>query len=688
MSTRDTVVERVLRATLAPVFVLSGVVVISGFFFPWLVGSVVSGRGWVVVALVFFGTGLSWLALLPARAGDDPEADAADTQDPTVRQLLYIRHGRLRPVILPFVERQDPIVFGVPIVGTLAFFLVWIGAPDATGTAVAAVTGFVFTDLAWLLLAAVLLSVLFCAVLVVGPWGSVRLGGADAEPSYTYPTYFALFFAAGIAAGIVFWGPAESLFHYRTPPPFFDAAPRSAAAIDGALAYALFHWGVSAWSTYLVVGLPIAYFVHDRGAPLRVSTVLAPFVGLDRLDSRWVRAVDVLAVFATVGGVGTSIAFVGRQFLVGIEYQWDVITGAFGPIALVVGLTATAVIAAATGVHRGIRRLSGVTVALFAAFVLVLLAVGPRSFVLERGGRALGIYLVEFVPLSLFRDGGWVVDWTVWNWAWWFSWAPFAGLFLAAVSRGRTVRTVTVTAVGATALASMTWFLVMGGTTLALQHSGRANVLNAVDAYGGSEAVAGFPVLAALPLSRLLLLAFLALIVVFIATSAAVSTLVVSVLATKRGRAPTTGSVVLWGVIQGVVAAAVLLLGNAQPLQDVAVLAGGPVAVLALAAMGGLAATFRRDERGHRSAIGQLRHALARRGITLVPERPDLQDMDAPGSGGRGRSDAASDGAETGREDAENGTENAEPGGVDAETGGVDAETDEESAADDRSDRG
>ncbi|WP_280535874.1 BCCT family transporter [Halopenitus sp. POP-27] len=671
MSTRDTPVERALRAMLVPVFVLSGIVVVSGFFFPWVVGSVVSGRGWVVVALVFFGTGLSWLALLPARAADGPEADAAGAQDPTVRRLLYIRHGRFRPVFLPFVERQDRIVFWVPIIGTLAFFLAWIGAPNATGAAVEAVTGFVFTDLAWLFLATVLLSVLFCAALVVGPWGSVRLGGADAEPSYTYPTYFALFFAAGIAAGIVFWGPAESLFHYRTPPPYFDAAPLSAAAIDGALAYALFHWGVSAWSTYLVVGLPIAYFVHDRGAPLRVSTVLAPFVGIDRLDSWWARAVDVLAVFATVGGVGTSIAFVGRQFLVGIEYQWDVITGAFGPIALVVGLTATAVIAAATGVHRGIRRLSGVTIALFAAFVLVLLAVGPRSFVLERGGRALGIYVVEFVPLSLFRDGGWVVDWTVWNWAWWFSWAPFAGLFLAAVSRGRTVRTVTVTAVGATALASMTWFLVMGGTTLALQHAGRANVLNAVDAYGGSEAVAGFPVLAALPMSRLLLLAFLALIVVFIATSAAVSTLVVSVLATKRGHAPTTGSIVLWGVIQGVVAAAVLLLGNAQALQDVAVLAGAPVAVLAIAAMGGLAATFRRDERGHRSAIGELRHALERREIELVPERPDLHDMDPPGPSGRDRSEPAS-------ADGTDGTD-GETDGVEDE--GVDAERD-------RSDRG
>ncbi|WP_336037598.1 BCCT family transporter [Halobacterium yunchengense] len=622
MTTRsDGLLERRLRQLLLPVAVLSGGLVVTGFFFPGFVGSTVSGRGWLVVSLLFFSAGLSYLAVLPS-ATDQP----ADGDGRSARYLLRIRHGHLRPLVAPFVARQDPVTFGVPVAVLTAFFAVRLLAPDATTAAIGAAKALAFGDLGWVFLAAMVVAVAYAAFLVVGPWGDVRLGGPDAEPTYTYPTYFALFFTAGIAAGIVFWGPAEALFHYRSPPPYFGAAPQSEVAAVDALAYTLFHWGASAWSAYLVVGVPIAYFVHNRGAPLRVSTLLAPLLGVDRLDGRAGKTVDVLAVFATIGGVGTSIAFVSRQFLTGIDYQWSVSYGLFGPVALVAGLTVIYLIPAQTGVHRGVRRVAGVTVALFGLFVALLLALGPRGFVLDSGVAALGRYAVHFAGMSAHAGGQWVADWTVWNWSWWFSWAPFAGLFLAALSTGRTVRTVVLTAVGATSLATVLWFLVMGGTTLAVQHTGRADVLAAVDAYGGSEAVAGFPVLAALPMSRLLMFLFLALIVVFITTSAAVSTLVVAILGTERGSVPTTGSIAFWGAVQGVVATAVLLVGGGQSLQDLAVLTGGPFAVLSVVALGGLTWTFRRDERGHRSLPGKVRAYLDDRDVTLVPERPDLRD--------------------------------------------------------------
>jgi len=620
----DSTVERLLRRALAPVCVGAGILVVSGFFFPSVVGSVVSGRGWLVVSLLFFATGLSYLALLPVEtATSDGDADRR-----TARYLLRIRHGHFRRILAPFVARQDPVTFGVPVAVLAAVLLVRLVAPGATVAAIGAVKGLVFGSLGWVFLVAVLLAVLYCAFLVVGPWGGVRLGGADAEPTYTYPTYFALFFTAGIAAGIVFWGPAEALFHYQTPPPFFGAEAESGAAAVDALTYAFFHWGVSAWSPYLVLGLPIAYFVYDRGAPLRVSALLTPYLGVDGLDSPLGRLVDVLAIFATIGGVATSVAFVSQQFLAGIDYQWGVTYGLLGPVLLVAGLTVIFVITAESGVHRGIRRIAGVTVGLFALVTVLLLAFGPRGFVLEYGGAALGNYVANFVPMSLFVGGQWVTDWTVWNWSWWFSWAPFAGLFLAALSKGRTVRTVVVTAVGATSLATVTWFLVMGGTTLGLQHGGAADILGAVAAYGGSEAVAGFPVFEALPMSQLFMFLFLALIVVFITTSAAVSTIAVAVLATKHGRAPSTGSILAWGVLQGAVATVVLVLGGGQSLQNLAVLTGGPFVVVALFALAGLSWTFYREEGGHRSLPGRVRAAAEARDLTLLPERPDLRDDD------------------------------------------------------------
>ena len=602
------VLERLARSALLPVCVLSGVVVVFGFFFPAIVGSVVSGRGWLVLSLLFFGTGLTYLALLPV---DSPDAD--DSQ-PGAPYLLRVRHLSWRNWAGGFLARQDPVTFGVPVVVLGGFFAARLLAPIQTGAAVTAARRVLFGRFDWVFLGAMFLAVGYAFVLLVGPWGSIRLGGPDAEPDYTYPTYFAMVFTAGIAAGVVFWGPAESLFHYGSPPPGTGVTPRSAAAAVVALTYASFHWGVSAWCAYLVVGLPIAYYTHQHGAPLRVSTILTPFLGVDGLDGALAKLVDVLAIFATIGGIATSVAFVGQQFLAGITFQWGVAVGGSGALLFVAGLVVIYGVSAESGVQRGIRRIAGVNLVLFVLFALLLLIVGPRGFVLDVGAAALGRYATDFVSMSFVASSPWAADWTVWNWAWWFSWAPFAGLFLAALSKGRRVRTVVFTGVVATSVASVCWHLLFGGTALALQRSGRADVLATIDAAGGAEAVAGFPVLAALPLSRLLLFAFLALIVVFIVTSADTSTLVVSILATRRGVAPTTGSIVFWGVLQGLVAGAVLLVGGGESLQVAAVLTGGPFAVLSVVALAGLTLAFRRHERERSTLVGRIRAAVGRAG--------------------------------------------------------------------------
>jgi glycine betaine transporter len=602
------VLERLARSALLPVCALSGVVVVSGFFFPAIVGSVVSGRGWLVLSLLFFGTGLAYLALLPVERPD------ADDSPPGAPYLLRVRHRSWRNWVGGFLARQDPVTFGVPVVVLGGFFAARLLVPARTGAAVTAVQGILFERFDWLFLGAMFLAVVYACFLLVGPWGSVKLGGPDAEPDYTYPTYFAMVFTAGIAAGIVFWGPAESLFHYGSPPPGSGVTPRSAAAAVVALTYASFHWGVSAWCAYLVVGLPIAYYTHQHGAPLRVSTILTPFLGVDGLDGPLAKLVDVLAIFATIGGIATSVAFVGQQFLAGITFQWGVAVGGSGALLFVAGLVVIYSVSAESGVQRGIRRIAGVNLVLFALFALLLLLVGPRGFVVDAGADALGRYATDFVSMSFVDSSSWAADWTVWNWSWWFSWAPFAGLFLAALSKGRRVRTVVLTGVVATSAASVCWHLLFGGTALALQRSGRADVLAAVEAAGGSEAVAGFPVLAALPLSRLLLFAFLALIVVFIVTSADTSTLVVSILATRQGVAPTTGSIVFWGILQGLVAGAVLLVGGGESLQVAAVLTGGPFAVLSVVALVGLTLAFRRHERDHSTLVGWARAAIGRVG--------------------------------------------------------------------------
>ncbi len=587
-------VERFLRKILAPICAASGAVVVSGFFFPENVGAVVSGRIWLVVSLLFFGSGLGYLAVIPGESDSEDAMSGAE-------YLLRVRRLSWRESVTQFLARHDPVTFGVPVVVFALFFALQIVAPSTTVDGVKTVRDVLLKDVGLMFLGAIFLAVVYCLFLLLGPWGEIKLGGPDVEPTYTYPTYFSLVFTAGIAAGIVFWGPAEALFHYQSPPPYFGAAPQSGGAISGGLTYAVFHWGFSAWSAYTVIGVPIAYFVYQRGAPLRVSTILTPFLGVDNLDSAWGRLVDTLAVFATIGGIATSIALVSQQFLTGITYQWGVTSAGLGPLLFVGGLTVIYVLSTTTGIHRGIRRIAVLNVVLFGMFVLVLVAVGPRSFVLDRGGAALGSYAVNFVPMSFFLEGQWLSDWTGWYWSWWFSWAPFAGLFLAALSRGRRIRTVVFTGVVATSAATLVWFLLLGGTALRMQHSGTVDILGAVTERG--VAVAGFPLLGALPLGDFLMFSFLALIVVFITTSADTSTLVVSILATRRDLAPSTASIVFWGVFQGFVAVSVLLIGGGETLQALAVLTGGPFAIISLVALAGLTVTLRRHEGGHTSVI-------------------------------------------------------------------------------------
>jgi len=612
-------IERALLKLLVPLCVVSGALVVSGFFFPDALSSVVSGQGWLVVALLFFGSALAYLAVLPAEGDDTDEGSGA-------AYFLQIRRLGFFETLKDFVFRHDPITFGVPVTALVVFFVVRVLRPERTIAAVESAQGVVTGQFGPLFVGVILLSVLFCLYLLLGSLGDVRLGGPDAEPAYSYPVYFTMVFSAGIAAGIVFWGPAAGLFHYETVPPFFDVPAQSDAAITAALATTLFHWGFSAWSAYIVIGVPIAYFVYQHGAPLRVSALLTPFLGVEGLDSYWCRFVDLLAVFATVGGIATSVSLVGQQFLTGINYQWGVPFDSVGPLLFVGGLTLVFVISAQSGVHRGIRRNSVVNILLFAFVGVLLFALVPRGFVASAGAAAVGSYARNFVSMSLTLGDGWIATWTVFNWSWWFSWAPFAGLFLAALSRGRRIRTVVFTGFVATSLATMVWFLLMGGTSLYVQHREIADVLGVIAAADGSEAVAGYPVFDALPLSELLIFLFLALIITFIVTSADTSTLVISILASKRTLAPTTGTIVVMGIFQGLVAVGVLVTGSSEALQTAAVLTGGPFAVIALIAMGGLLVGYYRKDRDDKALHDRVRDFLDRREITLVPERPDLED--------------------------------------------------------------
>ncbi|SIR82885.1 choline/carnitine/betaine transport [Haladaptatus litoreus] len=500
-----------------------------------------------------------------------------------------------------FFEEIEPTIFAFGAGITLLFVAIFAYDPNTAAEIVYAIQDFMLAHFSWAFLVGMLGFVLFLGYLILGPWGKLKLG--DEPPEYSYFAYFSMMYSAGLAAGIVFWGPAEALTHYGSVPPLYNAADQSAAAMPIAVQYSLFHWSLTQWSCFTVMGLGIGYFVYNYGAPLRVSAMLTPFLGADNVDGFWGTLIDILAVFATLGGVATSLGFIGSQFLTGLQYQWGIELGDAGTIAIITGMTVIFTTSLLFGVDRGIRRLSNFNMVLFFVLMIGTLIVGPTFFILEIGTQAIGGFIGDFFQMSLFTEvtqrsaDKWTNSWTVFYWAWPLAWSPFAGLFIARISRGRSVREVAFTGIGATALATIPWFVILGGTGVWLQHTGAVNALGPISNPDLGSAVSGYILYGALPLGQLLLLGFLILVTTFFVTSADSSTLAVSMMTTGGKEHPSSVNRIFWALLQGAVASILMVIGGADALQAAAITTGGPFLVVCTVTVLGLIRTFQ-DEYG------------------------------------------------------------------------------------------
>jgi glycine betaine transporter len=498
-----------------------------------------------------------------------------------------------------FVDELDTPVFAVGFVAAVVAVLAFLVSPDTTTEYMSSVNDFLWSVAGWWYLVAMFLLVAFVGFLIFGPWGNIKLGTADEKPEFSFPAYFAMLYSAGIAAGIVFWGPAEAIFHYDAVSPFVGAESQTSEAAIGAIQYTFFHWGLSAWTAYVVMALPIAYFAYTYDAPLRISTVIAPWVGFDNLDSPIAKLIDILAVFATIGGVATTLGLVGSQFLVGVEWMTGVSVGDVGTVVVITGLTVAFTISVALGVEKGIRRLSYFNMVLFGVVTVATFILGPTAYIMSVGTEALGAYANQFVAMSFYTgaetaiSGGvaeWVGGWTVFYWAWWFSWTPFVGLFIARISRGRTVRQVAVTGVIASTGVTIPWFATMGGTAVFLQENGRVDILTVIGELG--EAGSGYPLFEALPLGGLLTVLFLVLVTTFLVTSADSSTLALGMLTTGGAESPSTINRVIWGFLIGALASLLMVTGGVDALQQAAIITGGPFSIIAILAVIAMIVSF------------------------------------------------------------------------------------------------
>ncbi|WP_214843902.1 BCCT family transporter [Exiguobacterium sp. s150] len=460
--------------------------------------------------------------------------------------------------------------------------LVLFGAVRPTLFAEIAGNIFSFTtqSFGWFYLMAVFFFVLFLVFLAFSKYGKIRLGADSDRPQYLFFTWIGMLFSAGFGVGLVFWGVAEPMSHFFTPP-YADTQALTVESARLAMAYSFFHWGVSQWSVFAIVGLIIAYFQFRRNADGLISTSLSPLLK-DRSYTRPLnQTIDIFAVIATVMGVATSLGLGVLQINGGLNSVFGLPNTALVQVLIIIVLTALFLTSTTTGLDRGIKWLSNVNLATALVLMIFVFFAGPTVFILETFTLGFGDYLQNFIRYSLrlqpYQQGTWVRDWTIFYWAWAIAWSPFVGAFVARVSRGRTIREFIVGVLVVPPAIALLWIAVFGGTALHLDLFEGTSIAQAVDADVTS---ALFVTFAELPLSFLLSVLSILLILTFLITSADSATYIISSMTTNGSLNPPLAVRIVWGVLLGGIAAVLLIASGLEGLQTASLISALPFTII------------------------------------------------------------------------------------------------------------
>jgi choline/glycine/proline betaine transport protein len=520
-------------------------------------------------------------------------------------------------------EHMHPVVFPVSAIVILVFLIFGAAVPETAQDWLGASLGWITGNFSWLFVIAVALFLLFCLWLMIGKPGSIRLGPDDSRPRYGYVTWFAMLFSAGMGIGLVFWGVAEPIYH------FIDA-PRveggTADAARDAMILTYHHWGLGAWAIYAVLGLSLAYFGFRHNLPLTVRSAFYPLFG-ERIHGWIGHVVDILAILATMFGIATSLGLGAMQINSGLNAAFGVGVAVQTQIVVILVITAVATVSVYTGIDRGIRRLSQVNIGLAAALLAFVALVGPTVLILSAYVENTGAYVQNFVD-TLFWSGtyegeDWLAGWTVFYWAWWISWSPFVGMFIARISRGRTIREFVLGVLFVPVAVSFLWFAVFGNTAIHFQAEGIVDVYGAIEAAGFDASVAKFAVLDALPLTLLTSIVTIVVIAIFFITSSDSGSYVIDMIASGGDPNPPRAHRVFWAIAEGAVAAVLLWAGGdlaLQALQAGSVSTGLPFAIVLVFVMVGLIKGLRSEAAGVPFARVPSEPLVARQEVDTSPE--------------------------------------------------------------------
>ncbi|ULQ47049.1 BCCT family transporter [Flagellatimonas centrodinii] len=471
----------------------------------------------------------------------------------------------------PF-PRVSPPVFITAALSVLVFVLFGSLFTEPAETLFNAIQGGITRYLGWYYILVTSLFVGFVLWLLLSRYGDVRLGDPHEKPEYGYFSWFAMLFSAGMGIGLLFWSIAEPMYHYVTPP--FGAEGESARAAEVALRTTFFHWGLHAWAIYVIVGLSLAYFAYRHKLPLSIRSAFYPLFG-DRIYGWPGHVIDTIAVFGTLFGVATSLGLGVQQVNAGLAYLLDIPQSLPIQLGLIAVITAIATASVVAGLNKGVKFLSELNIWLSLGLVTLILVLGPTIFILNTFVETTGRYLQNLVLMSFWTDtignSGWAGSWTIFYWGWWIAWAPFVGMFIARVSRGRTIREFTLGVLFVPTLVTFLWLSVFGGTALNLELLHDGGIAAAVQA---DLTTALYVTLDQLPLAGLTAAVATVVVVTFFVTSSDSGSLVIDMLTSGGELDPPRVQRVFWAVLEGVVAAVLLVAGGLGALQTASIATG------------------------------------------------------------------------------------------------------------------
>ncbi|NNU28277.1 BCCT family transporter [Isoptericola sediminis] len=472
----------------------------------------------------------------------------------------------------------------------LVFVLLGIFATDWLAEVMSNLQSMVINGFGWYYVLIVALFVVFAIYVGLSRFGDITLGKDEETPDFKLPVWFAMLFATGMGIGLVYFGVAEPLWHYTDPKP--GVTGDSASLAGQAMGQTYLHWGFHAWAIYVVIGLALAYAIHRKGRPVSIRWALEPLLGEKRVNGWLGNLIDVLAIFGTVFGVATSLGLGVLQLSAGLEYLGVAESTVALQMGLIVAITATAALSVASGLERGIKWLSNGNMMLAGALVVVVLLLGSSLFVMREWVQSLGFYLQNVMQMTFDtlafqgQDGlAWESSWTIFYWGWWISWAPFVGLFIARISRGRTVREFVLGTLLVPMLVTTVWFSVFGGAALRQEMMEPGSMLDPETGTVNSD-TAMFQLFDTLPGGGAWLAVIaMILVVVFFVTSSDSGSFVVDMLANGGDQNPPLWSRLFWAILEGGVAAALLYAGGLATLQTASILTALPFSVVLLAMM-------------------------------------------------------------------------------------------------------